>query len=149
MSNVPAPTYGRNTHSLPNLCTYICHDLRPAQRDNTSGLASFDALGLLGHLGSISEVTQLRNSAIGAVWQRDNAAMDVPREASLAMENASDVRLVIKSSNQQIEDQVVTCDVDWTVERLKHHLFEVYPNKPVRYSLFLPPLHKLANLTFQ
>lgn len=43
---------------------------------------------------------------------------------------AAVVKLIIKAPNQQIKDQIVECDVGWTVGRLKEHLAEVYPSKP-------------------
>lgn len=54
------------------------------------------------------------------------------------MESA--VRLIVKAPNQQIEDHVVNCQLDWTIARLKDHLAEVYPSKPVSLSTsFFPP----------
>ena len=44
------------------------------------------------------------------------------------------VKLMIKAPNQQIKDQIVNCDIGWTVGRLKEHLSEVYPSKPERAS---------------
>jgi len=41
------------------------------------------------------------------------------------------VNLIIKAPNQQIKDQVVKCDLGWTIGRLKEYLSEVYPSKPV------------------
>jgi len=41
------------------------------------------------------------------------------------------VNLIIKAPNQEIKDQVVKCDLGWTIGRLKEYLSEVYPNKPV------------------
>lgn len=40
------------------------------------------------------------------------------------------VRLIVKAPNQQIEDQIIKCELGWTIGRLKAHLAEVYPNKP-------------------
>lgn len=40
------------------------------------------------------------------------------------------VNLIIKAPNQQIKDQVVRCDLGWTIGRLKEYLSEVYPSKP-------------------
>jgi hypothetical protein len=40
------------------------------------------------------------------------------------------LRLVIKSSNQQCDDHIVECELDWTVRRLKSYLAEFYPSKP-------------------
>ncbi|XP_011869572.1 PREDICTED: homocysteine-responsive endoplasmic reticulum-resident ubiquitin-like domain member 2 protein [Vollenhovia emeryi] len=40
------------------------------------------------------------------------------------------VNLIIKAPNQQIKDQVVKCDLGWTIGRLKEYLSEVYPSKP-------------------
>lgn len=42
-----------------------------------------------------------------------------------------DITLIVKASNQQFEDIVITqCDPSWTIRRLKGHLTEVYPGKP-------------------
>ncbi|XP_029156010.1 homocysteine-responsive endoplasmic reticulum-resident ubiquitin-like domain member 2 protein [Nylanderia fulva] len=40
------------------------------------------------------------------------------------------VNLIIKAPNQQIKDQVVRCDLGWTIGHLKEYLAEVYPSKP-------------------
>lgn len=42
-----------------------------------------------------------------------------------------DVQIVIKAPNQNVEDHVVPCNLDWTVQNLKDHLSKAYPNKPV------------------
>lgn len=47
------------------------------------------------------------------------------------------VKLMIKAPNQQIKDQIVNCDIGWTVGRLKEHLSEVYPSKPVSLVVFI------------
>lgn len=41
------------------------------------------------------------------------------------------VTLIIKAPNQKYTDQTVSCFLDWTVGRLKSHLSDVYPSKPV------------------
>uniref|UniRef100_A0A8C6UBC9 Uncharacterized protein n=1 Tax=Neogobius melanostomus TaxID=47308 RepID=A0A8C6UBC9_9GOBI len=41
------------------------------------------------------------------------------------------VTLVIKAPNQKYEDQTINCFLNWTVERLKSHISNVYPSKPV------------------
>lgn len=41
------------------------------------------------------------------------------------------VTLIVKAPNQQIEDQMVQCELSWTIQKLKQHLSEVYPSKPV------------------
>lgn len=43
----------------------------------------------------------------------------------------SPVTLVIKAPNQKYEDQTINCFLNWTVERLKSHISNVYPSKPV------------------
>lgn len=43
------------------------------------------------------------------------------------------VTLIVKAPNQQIEDQTVKCELSWTISKLKNHLSEVYPSKPVRH----------------
>ncbi|KOC68612.1 Homocysteine-responsive endoplasmic reticulum-resident ubiquitin-like domain member 2 protein [Habropoda laboriosa] len=44
------------------------------------------------------------------------------------------VKVIIKAPNQQIKDQIINCDIGWTVGQLKEHLSEVYPSKPERAS---------------
>lgn len=41
------------------------------------------------------------------------------------------VTLIVKAPNQQIEDQTIKCELSWTINKLKQHLSEVYPSKPV------------------
>lgn len=41
------------------------------------------------------------------------------------------VTLVVKAANQRIADQTVECVLGWTVRKLKRHLENVYPSKPV------------------
>lgn len=43
------------------------------------------------------------------------------------------VTIVIKAPNQRIGDHTVECMLGWTVKKLKNHLAEVYPSKPVSY----------------
>lgn len=40
------------------------------------------------------------------------------------------VKLVVKASNQQFDDQIIECQTTWSVLKLKEHLSEVYPCKP-------------------
>lgn len=40
------------------------------------------------------------------------------------------VTLIVKAPNQQIEDQTVRCELNWTIKKLKGYLSEVYPSKP-------------------
>ncbi|XP_056237578.1 homocysteine-responsive endoplasmic reticulum-resident ubiquitin-like domain member 2 protein [Seriola aureovittata] len=49
----------------------------------------------------------------------DSGAVDIP------------VTLVIKAPNQKYEDQTINCFLNWTVERLKSHISNVYPSKPL------------------
>ncbi|XP_011479051.1 homocysteine-responsive endoplasmic reticulum-resident ubiquitin-like domain member 2 protein isoform X2 [Oryzias latipes] len=42
----------------------------------------------------------------------------------------SPVTLVIKAPNQKYDDQKINCHPNWTVEKLKAHLSDVYPSKP-------------------
>lgn len=44
------------------------------------------------------------------------------------------VTLIVKAPNQQIEDQKITCETSWTINKLKEHLAEVYPNKPPQHE---------------
>lgn len=41
------------------------------------------------------------------------------------------VILVIRAPNQKYDDQTINCCHNWTVEKLKAHLSDVYPSKPV------------------
>lgn len=43
----------------------------------------------------------------------------------------SPVVLVIKAPDQKYDDQTISCFLNWTVEKLKSHLSNVYPSKPV------------------
>ncbi|XP_077950769.1 homocysteine-responsive endoplasmic reticulum-resident ubiquitin-like domain member 2 protein isoform X1 [Gasterosteus aculeatus] len=43
----------------------------------------------------------------------------------------SPVTLVIKAPNQKYGDQTINCFLNWTVERLKSHISNVYPSKPL------------------
>ncbi|XP_008278903.1 homocysteine-responsive endoplasmic reticulum-resident ubiquitin-like domain member 2 protein isoform X2 [Stegastes partitus] len=40
------------------------------------------------------------------------------------------VTLVIRAPNQKYDDQTINCYQNWTVEKLKAHLSDVYPSKP-------------------
>ncbi|KAK2830538.1 hypothetical protein Q5P01_018469 [Channa striata] len=42
----------------------------------------------------------------------------------------SPVILVIRAPNQKYDDQTINCYQNWTVEKLKAHLSDVYPSKP-------------------
>ncbi|XP_060536616.1 homocysteine-responsive endoplasmic reticulum-resident ubiquitin-like domain member 2 protein [Cylas formicarius] len=44
------------------------------------------------------------------------------------------VTLIVKAPNQQIEDQKIQCELSWTINKLKQHLSEVYPNKPPQHE---------------
>uniref|UniRef100_F7ICC3 Homocysteine-responsive endoplasmic reticulum-resident ubiquitin-like domain member 2 protein n=1 Tax=Callithrix jacchus TaxID=9483 RepID=F7ICC3_CALJA len=49
----------------------------------------------------------------------DQSGMEIP------------VTLVIKAPNQKYSDQTISCFLNWTVGRLKTHLSNVYPSKPL------------------
>lgn len=53
-------------------------------------------------------------------------------EAALPLN--SPVTLVVKTPNQRHEDVQVDCEIGWTVHKLKTHLSNVYPTKPVSIS---------------
>ncbi|TKS88365.1 Homocysteine-responsive endoplasmic reticulum-resident ubiquitin-like domain member 2 protein [Collichthys lucidus] len=42
----------------------------------------------------------------------------------------SPVTLVIRAPNQKYDDHTINCYQNWTVEKLKEHLADVYPSKP-------------------
>ncbi|XP_011503788.1 PREDICTED: homocysteine-responsive endoplasmic reticulum-resident ubiquitin-like domain member 2 protein [Ceratosolen solmsi marchali] len=48
------------------------------------------------------------------------------------------IKLIIKVSNQLIEDQTIICNENWSIAQLKEHLSIVYPNnpKPINQNLF-------------
>ncbi|KAF8768198.1 homocysteine-responsive endoplasmic reticulum-resident ubiquitin-like domain member 2 protein [Argiope bruennichi] len=41
-----------------------------------------------------------------------------------------EIQLIIKAPNQNVDDYIVNCNLDWTVEQLKNHLSQSYPSKP-------------------
>lgn len=45
------------------------------------------------------------------------------------------VTLIVKAPNQQVEDQKIHCELNWTIRKLKGYLSEVYPSKPVSFYL--------------
>lgn len=45
------------------------------------------------------------------------------------------VTLIVKAPNQQVEDQTIQCELNWTIRKLKGYLSEVYPSKPVSFVL--------------
>lgn len=47
------------------------------------------------------------------------------------------ITLTIKAPNQQIDDQIIKCKLDWSVAKLKGYIHETYPNKPVNNFLFI------------
>lgn len=68
-------------------------------------------------------------------------------ERAREMEQAvvdSPVVLVIKAPDQKYDDQTISCFLNWTVEKLKSHLSNVYPSKPV--SEHLPEGKKNRNV---
>lgn len=44
------------------------------------------------------------------------------------------IKLLVKAPDQRIDDQVIECQLDWSIEKLKHHLEEFYPNNPKPYE---------------
>lgn len=60
------------------------------------------------------------------------------------------ITLAIKAPNQQIEDQIIKCKLDWSVAKLKGYIHEIYPNKPVSvFTLihYLPTHYPLIKMT--
>lgn len=55
--------------------------------------------------------------------------------------NTLPVTLVVKAPNQQIEDQTVQCELTWTIQKLKQHLSEVYPSKPVSTNIHFKTIY--------
>lgn len=75
----------------------------------------------------------------GSVCKRMSArpALINPKQTHRIMEGGvvdSPVVLVIRAPNQKYSDQTINCCQDWTVEKLKAHLSDVYPSKPVSIS---------------
>lgn len=54
----------------------------------------------------------------------------------------SPVILIIKAPNQKYSDQTISCFLNWTVGKLKTHLSNVYPSKPVSVQSW----HKCSDL---
>jgi hypothetical protein len=49
---------------------------------------------------------------------------------------SSDLKLTIKAANQKFSDYVVeSCELDWSIRRLKQHLSDNYPKNPVNFDL--------------
>jgi len=46
------------------------------------------------------------------------------------------VTLIVKAPNQQVEDQTIHCELNWTIRKLKGYLSEVYPSKPVSFFFY-------------
>ena len=40
--------------------------------------------------------------------------------------NVSDITLIVKDCNRDIEDKIVKCTTAWTIIQLKEHIFNVY-----------------------
>ncbi|CAK9833690.1 Homocysteine-responsive endoplasmic reticulum-resident ubiquitin-like domain member 2 protein [Anthophora retusa] len=57
------------------------------------------------------------------------------------------IKVIIRAPNQQIKDQVINCDIEWTVGQLKEHLSDVYPSKPEQASQKLIYSGQLLNDT--
>lgn len=53
----------------------------------------------------------------------DQSGMEIP------------VTLIIKAPNRKYSDQTISCFLNWTVGKLKTHLSNVYPSKPVSVKL--------------
>ena len=51
--------------------------------------------------------------------------------------SSSSVTLIIKAPNQSVSDQVIKCEMAWSIQNLKDHLTTVYPSKPVRYTQYI------------
>jgi hypothetical protein len=47
------------------------------------------------------------------------------------------ITLIVKAPNQQIEDQTIKCELSWTINKLKQHLSEVYPSRPVSTAFWI------------
>lgn len=48
----------------------------------------------------------------------------------LSISELDDVRLIVKSANQQFDDLIVHSEPSWNIRRLKMHLSQVYPSNP-------------------
>jgi len=57
------------------------------------------------------------------------------------------VTLIVKAPNQQVEDQTIHCELNWTIRKLKGYLSEVYPSKPVSFCLLHVYFRKSAYKT--
>ncbi|XP_036342924.1 homocysteine-responsive endoplasmic reticulum-resident ubiquitin-like domain member 2 protein [Rhagoletis pomonella] len=77
---------------------------------------------------SAAATTKTANAVGASVAGAGNAAAATTSTTTAA--KSTSVKLLIKASNQQYDDQVLEIDLLWTVKRLKAHLALVYPNKP-------------------
>lgn len=50
--------------------------------------------------------------------------------------SAETFTLIVKAPNQKIDDQVYICNQEWSVLKLKNHIKDNYPNKPVGQFFF-------------
>lgn len=64
-------------------------------------------------------ISPFQSSRAALLWNMDQGTVDSP------------VTLVIKAPNQKYDDQTINCFLNWTVEKLKKHISNVYPSKPV------------------
>ncbi|KAK2845139.1 hypothetical protein Q5P01_011798 [Channa striata] len=56
----------------------------------------------------------------------------IPDTAGNHQQNGKDLRKFCpQAPNQKYEDQTINCFLNWTVERLKRHISNVYPSKPL------------------
>uniref|UniRef100_A0A1I8PNJ2 Ubiquitin-like domain-containing protein n=1 Tax=Stomoxys calcitrans TaxID=35570 RepID=A0A1I8PNJ2_STOCA len=74
--------------------------------------------------------TNTANSTSAAAAVASSKQLDAVTTTPPTTKSSSYVKLLIKASNQQYDDQIIESDLSWTVSRLKSHLAIVYPSKP-------------------
>lgn len=47
------------------------------------------------------------------------------------MDALNNIELTLKTPNQRVNDIYLKCKEDWTIRKLKEHLQDVYPSRPV------------------
>lgn len=94
----------------------------------TTSSSSTSSAAAVADSASAAATTKTANSVAASVSAPGSAAAAATSTTTPA--KATSVKLLIKASNQQYDDQILEIDLLWTVKRLKTHLALVYPNKP-------------------
>lgn len=72
-----------------------------------------------------------RKSSVTKSIQIDRATVFLYQFSSIIMDPLNCIELTLKTPNQRFDDIRLKCNEDWTIKKLKEHLQDVYPSKPV------------------